>query len=176
MKVFRWLGVPALILGALLFAAPSAHADPILVFQAFLSGANENPPNATTGSGYGTVTLNQAMTSFDVDLTWTGLTGPASAGHIHGPAPVGTNAAVIFPFNIVSGTSGHFTGTFAINAQQLGWLNDGLLYMNLHTAQFPAGEIRGQLTPTPEPTSLILLSTGLLGIGRYTRRRLTRQA
>jgi hypothetical protein len=176
MKLLRWLGVPAFVLGALLFAVPSAHADPILVYQAFLSGANENPPNATTGTGYGTVTLNATMDQFVVDLTWQGLTGNASAGHIHGPAPIGTNAPVIFPFAIVPGVSGHFTGTFAINATQLGWLTDGLLYMNLHTASFPGGEIRGQLTPTPEPASLILLSTGLFGIARYTRRRLTRQA
>jgi hypothetical protein len=172
MKVFRWLSVPALVSGALLFAVPSAHADPILVYQAFLNGASENPPNGSPATGYGTVTLNALMDHFDVDLTWTGLTASATAGHIHGPAPVGVNAAVIFPFSIVPGTSGHFTGTFAINATQLGWLQTGLLYMNLHDANFPAGEIRGQLTPTPEPASLILLSTGLLGVARYTRRRM----
>jgi len=66
---------------ALLFAAPSAHAAPILVYQAFLSGLGENPSNATTGTGYGTVTLDDAMDSFDVDLTWQGLTGPAAAKH-----------------------------------------------------------------------------------------------
>ena len=79
--------------------APGANADQI-VFTASMSGLNENPPNNTSGTGFAEVTLDTVLDTITVNLTWSGLTGPAAAGHIHGPAPVGTNAPVLFPLRL----------------------------------------------------------------------------
>ena len=146
------------------------------IFVANLVGANEVPPNASPGSGFGTVVLNDLMDQITVDLNWTGLTSPATAAHIHGPAAPGTNAAVIFPFaSVPAATSGLIQEqTFAITPTQVGQLQGGLFYMNMHTANFPGGEIRGQLAlATPEPGSMALIGFGLttlLGLVRRRRR------
>src|SRR5437868_14012280 len=70
-------------------------------FQAVLSGANESSANASTASGFGTVVLSADQTTITVNESWTGLSAPASASHIHGPAGPGVNASVLFPFSNV---------------------------------------------------------------------------
>ena len=131
-------------------------------FQAFLSGLGENPPNASPGTGFGTVVLNAAQTQITVDENWSGLLAPATASHIHGPGGAGTNAAVIFPFSgVPAATSGAIPEqVFSITAAQVAMLFSGYLYMNVHTSVFPGGEIRGQLLLVPEPSSIALLSLG----------------
>lgn len=131
-------------------------------FDAFLTGLGETPPNASPATGTGTVVLNAAQTQITVDLSFSGLTAPATAGHIHGPGGAGTNAAVIFPFSgVPAATSGSIPEqTFAITPTQVSYLFSGYLYMNVHTSTFPGGEIRGQLFLVPEPTALALLGLG----------------
>jgi len=145
-------------------------------FQAFLNGLQEVGPNASPATGFGTVVLDAAQTQITVNLNWSGLTAPATASHIHGPAGAGTNAAVMFPFSgVPAATAGSIPQqVFAINPTQVNQLSAGLLYMNLHTATFPGGEIRGQLQLVPEPSvaALAALGAGVM-VWRLRRRQLS---
>lgn len=117
-------------------------------YLAILSGGYEVPPNVSTASGSAKVVLNAAQNQITVDTTWSGLAASATGGHIHGPAGVGTNAAVVFNLGISGTTSGSVTQlTFAVTSNQVVQLQSGLFYVNVHSATFPGGEIRGQLLP-----------------------------
>jgi hypothetical protein len=151
-------------------------------FQAILRGTNENPANASTATGFGTVVLNAAQTSITVNESWTGLIGgPATASHIHGPGGIGptgpTNAAVLFPFSSVPAvTSGSIPEqTFAVTPQQVSWFFAGYMYMNVHDGQFGGGEIRGQLSLVPEPSTVALLGLGVGALAMRTIRKRARQ-
>jgi len=154
--------VVVFVLGVL-FLAQTLRADSI--FTATLDGAQE--PTASTATGFGMVILNTAQTMITVDENWTGLIGgPATVSHIHCCPPPGSNAAVLFPFTGVPNvTSGSIPEqTFAITPAQVAELEAGMMYFNVHDAEFPGGEIRGQILPaaTPEPASLGLLALGVL--------------
>ena len=126
--------------GAVALATPSMAA--MVNFKASLSGKSEVPPNTTAGTG-------SVTASYDTDskkLTWkgsySGLTGPASAAHFHGPAPSGKNAGVMVP---ISPNGPSFEGSATLNDAQAKALMDGDMYVNVHTAANKAGEICGQL-------------------------------
>lgn len=143
--------LPTALLLAAVLAVPAAHAD--TGFTASLSGAQEVGPVATTATGTAVVILNTAQTSLSWTVTYTGLSSGLTASHIH-KAPIGVNGGVIFPLNPVGGTtSGSFSGSVAVTAAQAADLIAGLYYINIHTSNFPGGEIRGQLVSDPVPAA-----------------------
>jgi hypothetical protein len=148
-----------------------------LHLSARLSSFNEVPPKAIGSHGTFQATLSEDGTTLSWTLTWTGLTGPPEAAHIHF-AQEGVNSSVITFFcggpsgdpdipskpDCPQATSGSITGTtnagdiIARNsgATDLGLnlhdfatflraLRAGDGYVNMHTARFGGGEIRGQI-------------------------------
>ena len=114
--------------------------------KATLNGANEQPtPVATPGTGTGTLTRigNQLL----FNITYSGLSSPANAAHIHGRADTSTFAGVLMSLPTPSGTSGTLAGTLTLDNATLSAIVDGLSYVNIHTQNNGSGEIRGQITP-----------------------------
>lgn len=129
------------LLAAMALAAP-ARAE-MVNFKASMSGAQEVPPKTTDGKGDVLATLDTATKTLSYTVTYTGLSGPATAGHIHGPAAAGANAGVAIPF---ASPASPISGTATLTDAQMADLMAGKMYANIHTAANPAGEIRGQLT------------------------------
>lgn len=111
-----------------------------------LSGANEVPPANTNGNGNGALSasLDKQTLLLSWTLTYTGLSGPATGGHIHGPAMTGQNAGVVIPFT--GSLESPIRGSTQLTAAQVNDVTDGRWYVNLHTAANPDGEIRGQIS------------------------------
>jgi hypothetical protein len=119
---------------------PTPAADPTTTFKATLNGASEVPANGSAFTGTATLTFNTNTKVFTVTVNHN-VTAPTN-GHIHQGA-VGVSGPVIFPF--ASFTSPITYTSAALDATQEGILNSNGYYVNIHTAAFPGGEIRGQL-------------------------------
>ena len=127
--------------------APAAPAMPAAVpivgnsMGATLNGASQVPPNTSSGTGSAAIKLDGDMLSWTI--VYSGLTGPVTGAHFHGPAAPGVNSGVVVPF---AGSLGSpITGSKQLTAAQIAQLKAGLWYLNLHTAANPGGEIRGQV-------------------------------
>ena len=114
-------------------------------FAAIMTGAEEVPPVATNATGIFRFTYFPGNTKGRYTLSYNGLSGPATAAHIHNGA-VGANGPVVAP--LTAGLPSTFVGDLdfaSLPADFLQKLNSKQLYANLHTAANPGGEIRGQL-------------------------------
>jgi hypothetical protein len=116
----------------------------LVAFSTQLRSANEVPPNASQGSGSVDAVLNKDINLFRWKINYTGLTGPATAGHFHGPAAIGVNAGVVVPWP--SPMRSPMEGSATLTTAQAADLMAGRWYANIHTAANPAGELRGQMT------------------------------
>src|SRR5215207_848072 len=172
-----------------------AKADQ-LAFITTLTGAQEVPPNASAGIGSGLVTLDTVTNLLTVNVAFAGLVSPTIASHIHCCTPPGANAIVAtavptfpgFPLGVTTGTylmtfdltlastynpafiTAHGGTVAGAQAAFIAGLTSGQTYLNIHTSQFPGGEIRGQLQAVPEPASLLLLTTGIVAAAGTLRK------
>ncbi len=143
---------------------PTATATPCSTtnFAATLNGMQEVPPNTSLAIGSGTILLNPATGAVTANLCSSGITPTVLFAHIHQGA-AGTAGPVIFPLNAVSGTNA-FTGTGTMTPTQIAALQTGGLYFNIHSSNYPGGEIRGQIgvacaTPTVTATGTAATAT-----------------
>jgi hypothetical protein len=130
-----------LAMGAIL-SAGGALAE-VVHFTAKLDGASETPPRDTKATGSADVTLDTVTKVLTWKVDYVGLTGPATMAHFHGPAAPGTAAGITVP--LTGDMASPIKGSATITDGQIGDLRGGLWYINIHTAKYPPGEIRGQV-------------------------------
>jgi hypothetical protein len=107
---------------------------------AVMDGRQEVPPNASPACGCAFLSLDRATARLGFDIRYFGLTAAETAAHFHGFAPTGVNAGVLLALPAVNPKR----GVWAFGVANLLALLDQRTYINIHTATFPGGEIRGQ--------------------------------
>jgi len=140
--LFR-IGIGGLALAMTLGHAGNVRAE-TLTYKVALKSASEVPPNASSGSGTADVTYDTQSKKLSWKVSYSGLTGPATAAHFHGPAEPGKNAGVMIPIQNIAMSPAE--GSATLTDAQAADLTAGRLYVNVHTAANPGGEIRGQVT------------------------------
>lgn len=128
-----------LAVGIAAFAAAPAFAE-VMQMKAALDGKSESPATDSPATATADIKIDTDAKTISWTIKSTGLTGPATAAHFHGPADPGTNAKPEIDIS-----KAIETGTMPITAEQLADFNAGKIYVNIHTAKFPNGEIRGQV-------------------------------
>ena len=126
-----------------MLAASSAIAEQVKM-KAELSGAQEVPPTTSQGKGNADITFDTASKQLSWTVNYSGLSGPPTAAHFHGPAEAGKNAGVAVP--IPNQATSPVTGSHTLTDAQATDLLAGRYYVNVHTAASPGGEIRGQVS------------------------------
>lgn len=185
----------ALLLAIVLSLSSTAFAIP-MTFSAILSGNNENPATGSAGTGSVVVVIDPTAHTLMVSASFSGLGSNTTASHIHCCQPPGVTAGVATQTPTFSGmplgvTFGSFTQTLdttlassfnpafitanggsvtAAEGQLFSGISSGLAYFNIHTTVFGGGEIRGNLSPVPEPASIFLLAAGLVSIVSLRKR------
>jgi hypothetical protein len=169
----------------------------VLVYETFLNGTSESPPNASPGTGFGRITMDSTATTMRVEATFSGLVAPTIASHIHARADASqANGGVAtqtpfftgFPIGVTAGSYDHtfdMTLTSSYNAPFVtanggtaagAWaalkakMAAGLTYLNIHSSSFTGGEIRGDLRLVPEPAMMLVLGLGAAALIRRRRK------
>jgi hypothetical protein len=193
------------VLSVLALAAATGLAAPAFAqtYRAVASGPAESPPNGSPGTSL--VTIDIGSSNLMIDMPFRDLTGTATAAHIHcctADAFTGASAVAMpftdFPTGVHAGSysmaipldeetsydpeflkANGGTVTGAASALVDG-INANEAYVNIHTSEYPGGEIRGFIVaaPVPEPAEWGLMAGGLAGLlwmGRRKRREVSWQ-
>jgi len=173
-------------------SAFAGTADAAITYKSVLSGANEAPPNVSPGTGQATIVIDGDLLT--LTTSFSGLLAGTTAAHIHcctaPTAPVATQTPSFpgFPTGVTSGVysqtfdltlastyNPNFTSPYSnLEGARLALLNglaNGTAYLNIHTAMFPGGEIRGSFSAVPEPSAWALMILGFGVAGSALRRR-----
>jgi hypothetical protein len=133
----------ALLAAAFVLALSVPCLADTVKFHATLTAAAEVPPTKSTGSGVADATLDTVTHQLTYDVTFQGFSSAVTMAHFHGPAEAGKNAGVQVPLGNKPTSPIHGTATLTPEQQQQ--LLSGQWYANVHSTNFPAGAIRGQM-------------------------------
>jgi hypothetical protein len=140
MRLMSYSTFSALAVVALL--ASPARAETVTL-KATMNAASEVPPNDSKATGTVAVTFDTGSKLMSWKGSYSGLSGPATAAHFHGPAEPGKNSGVAVP---IPNPIASFEGSATLTDAQAADLLAGRYYANVHTEANKGGEIRGQVT------------------------------
>jgi CHRD domain len=148
MQILRvWAAAIAVVCLGLVTSTAALQAAPV-TFTVPLTGAQQVPPVTTAGSGTAKLTYDPSTRLLTWNVAYSGLSGPATMAHFHGPAPAGKNADVLVWISKKGGTvTSPIEGSATLTAAQAKQFEAGDWYVNVHTKLNPSGEIRGQVLP-----------------------------
>ncbi len=125
-------------------ASASAVLAEKKAFGADLKGLSQVPPIDSAGTGKAEVTYDDASKMLTWTITYSGLSGIVTAAPFHGPAKEGENAG---PMITLKQLDSPIKGAATLTEDQSTALTGGEMYINIHTAKYPDGELRGPLEP-----------------------------
>jgi hypothetical protein len=114
-------------------------------FSAYLSSAQEVPATGSTATGWARLVYNDTTGVLSWTVFYTGLSSNQTIAHIHAAAPIGGTASPVITFTNPGGTTGTITGSQVISATLRDQIRSHQAYVNVHSVNFPGGEIRGQI-------------------------------
>jgi hypothetical protein len=144
------LAVAMIAIGGI--ASAQMMTSEVTVFTAELSGDSVVPSVSTMASGWAVAVLHGTTLVVGgqyADLGSDLATDVRGGGHIH-QAAAGETGRIVVELAPVGARSGNFSGVFELTAEQVQALQDGLFYVQVHTADHKPGELRGHLMPVGE--------------------------